>query len=151
MNKFVPLISSRSTGRLGIVHLPRLWQKMLLASKDRLNDDYKSGVGGLDGWLLDTLGLEYEATAALFAKAAPTYLDFEAWIKQNAPAEKLTSEAIHTFNQEVLAFHKPEPERTVMLERAGLPVDDTIWPAVDLNDQDDWVGFHQEIVQDNQN
>lgn len=148
MNKFVPLISSRLTGPLGIAHLPRLWQKMLLAAKGRLNDDYKSGIGGLDGWLLDTLGLEYEATATFFSEASPTYLDFEAWIKEHAPAEKLTSEAIHTFNQEVLAFHKPEPERTEMLKRAGLPTDDTIWCAVDLNDQDDWVGFHQEIVKE---
>jgi len=48
----------------------------------------------------------------------------------------------------VLAFHKPEPELTEMLKRAGLPTDDTIWCAVDLNDQDDWVGFHQEIVKE---
>ena len=147
MKKIVPLISSRLTGPLGIVHLPRLWQKMLLAANDRLNEDYKSGKGGLDGWLLNTLGVDYDATAAFFAETNPTYLEFEAWIKKNAPAEKLSSEVIHLFNQEVVAFHKPEPERTVMLERAGLPVDDTIWPAVDLNDQDDWMGFHEEVVQ----
>jgi hypothetical protein len=46
MRKHIPLISTRSTGPLGIVHLPRLWQKMRLAAKDKLADDYRSGKGG---------------------------------------------------------------------------------------------------------
>ena len=29
-----------------------------------------------------------------------------------------------------------------MLDRVGLPKDDTVWIATDLNDQDDWYGFH---------
>ena len=53
MVKMVPLISTRCTGPLGLVHLPRVWQKMLLASRDQLADGYRSGEGGFDGFVLD--------------------------------------------------------------------------------------------------
>ena len=46
MDAQVPLIGTRTTGPLGIVHLPRLWLKMRLAAKDRLGAD----LNDLEGW-----------------------------------------------------------------------------------------------------
>ena len=36
MSKIVPLISSGIAGPLGVLHLPRLWQKVLLESLGQL-------------------------------------------------------------------------------------------------------------------
>ena len=38
MSKIVPLISSGVAGPLGVLHLPRLWQKVLLESLGQLAD-----------------------------------------------------------------------------------------------------------------
>ena len=45
MDTQVPLISLRTTGPLGIAHLPRQWLKMRLAGKDRLAEGYRAGGG----------------------------------------------------------------------------------------------------------
>lgn len=148
MNKLVPLISTRSKGPLGIVHLPRLWLKMRLAEKGMLTDDYHAGKGGADQGLLNALGLDLDTTAAFIAKSQSSYLAFEVWIKENAPPQRLTPESIKEFNDRALSFPKPEPERSEMLERIGLPTDETVWISTDLNDQDDWHGFHQALLEE---
>ena len=60
MDAQVPLISTRTTGPLGVVHLPRLWLKMRLAARDKLAEGYRAGEGGFDGMLLETLGIDLE-------------------------------------------------------------------------------------------
>ena len=57
MDTYIPLISTRSVGPLGLVHLPRLWLKMRLSTKGKLAEDYRAGEGGFDGLLLDALGI----------------------------------------------------------------------------------------------
>ena len=146
MDTIIPLISNRSKGPLGLVHLPRLWQKMRLAAKEKLTEGYRAGKGGLDGALLEALGLRLEATTSFIAGSQPTYLAFEAWVKENADPDRLTPEAINGFNQRVLSFAKPEPDRSEMLDLLGLPKDDTVWIASDLNDLDDWHGFHLALL-----
>ena len=119
---------------------------MRLAEKGKLAEGYRTGEGGLDGALLDALGLDYQATAAFIAESQPTYLAFEAWVKETVEPERLTLEAIDHFKGRVLSFPKPEPERSEMLDLLGLPKDDTVWIATDLNDLDDWHGFHLEML-----
>jgi hypothetical protein len=52
MPTHVPLISTRTKGPLGLVHLPRLWLKMRLSAKGQLAEGYRAGEGGFDGKLL---------------------------------------------------------------------------------------------------
>ena len=40
MSKIVPTISSGTAGPLGVLHLPRLWQKVSLDAAGKLHDDY---------------------------------------------------------------------------------------------------------------
>ena len=49
METHIPLISTRTKGPLGLVHLPRLWLKMRLSAKGKLADEYRAGEGGFDG------------------------------------------------------------------------------------------------------
>lgn len=146
MDTQVPLISTRSMGPLGLAHLPRLWLKMRLAAKGKLVEGYRAGKGGADGALLDALGLDSDATAAFVAESHPTYLAFEAWVKENAEPDRVTTEAVDRFNKRILSFPKPEPDRSNMLDLLGLPKDDTVWIATDLNDLDDWYGFHLALL-----
>ena len=141
----VPLISTRSKGPLGLPHLPRLWLKMRLAAKGLLVEGYRAGEGGFDGALLDALGIGADATTTFIKESQPSYLEFEAWVKENAQEGSLTPEAIEAINTRFLSFPKPEPGRTEMLDSLGLPKDDREWLGTDLNDLDDWQGFHQAL------
>lgn len=146
MQTHVPLISTRTKGPLGLAHLPRLWLKMRLSAKGKLADGYRAGEGGFDGALLDALGIDSAATVAFVRASQPGYLAFEAWMKDHAKPESLTPEAIDQFNERILSFAKPEPGRSDALETLGLPASDQEWLGTDLNDLDDWHGFHLALL-----
>ena len=44
MSKIVPMISSGVAGPLGVLHLPRLWQKASLEAVGKLHPDYLTGL-----------------------------------------------------------------------------------------------------------
>lgn len=146
MKTHVPLISTRTKGPLGLVHLPRLWLKMRLSAKGKLADEYRAGEGGFDGLLLEALEIDSTAAVAFVNASQPSYLAFEAWVKENAKPESLTQEAINQFNERILSFPKPEPGRSEMLEILGLLQSDKEWLGTDLNDLDDWHGFHLALL-----
>ena len=146
MDTQVPMISTRMTGPLGVVHLPRLWLKMRLAAKDKLAEGYRAGEGGFDEMLLNALGVDSKAAVAFVRESQPTYLAFEAWVKENAAADNLTAEAIKAFNDQILSIAKPEPWHSEMLDTLGIPKDGKEWLATDLNDLEDWQDFHQALL-----
>jgi hypothetical protein len=148
MDKQIPLISTRSKGPLGFAHLPRLWLKMRLAARGQLADGYRSGEGGFDGLLLEALGIELKDAATFIADSQPSYLAFEKWVQEKARPESLTPEAIAAVNERILTFPKPEPGRSEMVDLLGLPKDDSVWFGTDLNDLDDWQGFHTAMLDD---
>ena len=100
-----------------------------------------------DGALLEALGINAGAAVAFVADSQPAYLAFETWVKQNAKPESLTSEAVDAFNARMLRFPKPEPTRSEILDLLGLPKDDKEWLGTDLNDLDDWHGFHLALLE----
>src|SRR5439155_674849 len=60
-NAYVPMISSGIAGPLGIVHLPRLWQKVSLETAGKLASGYPAIGKGFDAMTLAALGLEEQA------------------------------------------------------------------------------------------
>ena len=70
MKTHVPLISTRTKGPLGLVHLPRLWLKMRLSAKGKLADEYRAGEGGFDSLLLEALGIDSTAAIAFRKRVA---------------------------------------------------------------------------------
>ena len=148
MDRYVPLIGTAATGPLGVAHLPRLWLKMLLASQGKLVEGYRARQGGFDGLLLEFLGIAGCDASAFVAASQPAYLEFEAWVRENAAADRLTPAAIAQFNDRILTFLKPEPGRSEMLADLGLPSDDTEWTGADLNNLDDWHAFHRDLLND---
>lgn len=141
MEPQIPLISTWTKGPIGIAHLPRLWLKLRLTAKGRLADGYRSGEGGFDGHVLTHLGLGLDSVRS-FIESQPSYVEFEAWVRQNATPKSLTQEAIDRVNEQMLTFEKSGENRANQLEFVGLPVDDTVWLGADLNNLDDWQAFH---------
>jgi hypothetical protein len=62
---YVPLISSGTAGPLGVLHLPRLWQKVSLEAAGKLASGYP-GIGrGFDAMTCAALGLDEQAVKGL--------------------------------------------------------------------------------------
>src|SRR2546423_8289640 len=93
---YVPLISSGTAGPLGVVHLPRLWQKVSLEAQGKLAAGYP-GIGkGFDAMTCAALGLDEQAVKDYIKQNKPTYPQFEAWVKKNA--KSLNPQAIEKHN-----------------------------------------------------
>ncbi len=76
METQVPLISSSVAGPLGVIHLPRLWQKCILSAVNKLQDGYGPIEGGFDTMVLNTLNLKIPSVTEYIATQKPTYPEF---------------------------------------------------------------------------
>jgi hypothetical protein len=142
---YVPLISSGLAGPLGVLHLPRLWQKVSLEAAGKLADGYP-GIGrGYDAMTCAALGLEEQAVQDYIKTQKPTYPQFEAWVKENA--KSLTPDAIEKHNAAVRGYNHDDETRAKILSASGLPDDDKApRDAVNLNNLDDWQEFHRAVL-----
>ena len=138
---YVPLISSGVAGPLGILHLPRLWQKVSLEARGKLATGYP-GIGkGYDLMVCNALGLNPDAVRKFISESRPTYPQFEAWIKKQ-PGVTLDRASIYKINQAILGYIHDDDTRKSILSANGLGDDGSVNPgAVDLNNLDDWREF----------
>jgi hypothetical protein len=142
---YVPMISSGVAGPLGVVHLPRLWQKVSLEEAGKLASGYP-GVGkGFDAMTLAALGLDERAVRDYIKQNKPTYPEFEVWVKKNA--KSLNRESIEKHNSAVRGYNHDDETRTGILSTCAI-ADDAAAPkdAVNLNNLDDWYEFHQAVL-----
>ncbi len=142
---YVPTISSGTAGPLGVLHLPRLWQKLSLESQGKLAAGYPGMGRGYDAMTCAALGLDEEAVQSYVKQEKPTYPEFEAWVKKNA--KSLDKESVEKHNAGVRGYIHEDDTRKEILGNCGLP-DDASAPkdAVNLNNLDDWNGFHQAVL-----
>ena len=142
---YVPLISSGIAGPLGVLHLPRLWQKVSLEESGKLASGYP-GVGkGFDAMTLAALGLEEQAVRDYIRKNKPAYPQFEAWVKQNS--KSLNQDSIEKHNTAVRGYNHDDETRKGILGACKI-ADDASSPkdAINLNNLDDWHEFHQAVL-----
>src|SRR6476469_10985147 len=141
---YVPLISSGTAGPLGVLHLPRLWQKVSREEIGKLAPGYP-GIGrGYDAMTCAALGLEEQAVKDYIKQNKPAYTEFEAWVKKHA--KSLNPQAIEKHNAAVRGYNHDDETRKEILGNGGMP-DDGSAPkdAVNLNNMDDWYEFHQTV------
>jgi hypothetical protein len=141
MATIVPLISSGTTGPLGVRHLPRLWQKVSLESRGKLAAGYP-GIGkGYDQMVLDGLGLKGQSVVDYIKSNRPTYPQFEGWVRQQ-PGVKLDKASIHALNSAIVGYVHDDGTRKSILSADAI-ADDSKAPvdAINLNNLDDWHGF----------
>jgi hypothetical protein len=142
---YVPLISSGVAGPLGVVHLPRLWQKVSLEAAGKLAPGYPAVGKGFDAMTLAAIGLDEQAVRDYIKQDKPTYPEFEVGVKKNA--KSLTREAIEKHNASVRGYNADDATREGILGACGI-ADDASAPkdAVSLNNLDDWYEFHQAVL-----
>lgn len=145
MSQIIPLISSGIAGPLGVLHLPRLWQKVSLETVGKLHSDYPGIGAGYDQMVLDGLGLDKDAFSE-FMKSKPTYIQLEAWVLDQKGGS-LDQNAVDELNGAIAGYIHADETRAEILAAAGREDDGTIKDAVNLNNLDDWASFHaQEIA-----
>lgn len=143
MSKIVPTISSGTCGPLGVLHLPRFWQKASLGAAGKLHDEYPACGAGYDQMTLDALGLDKDATLAFIAENKPSYVEFEAWVKGNMKADA----DIAAHNAAVTGYIHDDDTRGEIFSGTGLNDDCcSSRDAVNLNNLDDWAIFHKEEI-----
>ncbi len=143
---YVPTISSGTAGPLGVLHLPRLWQKVSLESQGKLAEGYP-GIGhGYDMMVIEALGLSADAVRAFITASKPTYPEFEAWVKSQ-PGVKLDQATIDQLNGAIKGYiHKDEVRAEVFAANGLTDADCPCRDAVNLNNLDDWFGFHAAVL-----
>src|SRR6476469_5702826 len=110
---YVPMISSGTAGPLGVLHLPRLWQKVSLEAAGKLAPGYP-GIGrGFDAMTCAALGLDEQAVKDCIKQKKPTYPQFESWVKQNA--KSLNRDAIEKHNASVRGYNHDDETRKGIL------------------------------------
>jgi len=142
---YVPLISSGTAGPLGVLHLPRMWQKVSLEACGKLAAGYP-GIGqGYDMMTCNALGLNPDAVKQFIKEKKPTYPQFEAWVKANA--KHLDKASIHKHNVAVAGYIHDDATRKGILSANGLADDGSVLPdAINLNNLDDWFEFHAAVL-----
>jgi hypothetical protein len=142
---YVPMISSGTAGPLGVLHLPRMWQKVSLEARGKLAAGYP-GIGrGYDAMTCAALGLDEQAVKDFIKKNKPSYPEFEAWVNKNA--KSLNPQSIEKHNAAVRGYIHDDDTRKEILGACGIPNDaSAAKDAVNLNNLDDWHGFHQAVL-----
>lgn len=143
MSQIIPLISSGTTGPLGVLHLPRLWLKASLGAAGKLHSDYPSCGQGYDQMVLDGLGLDKALFESFIANSKPTYPQLEAWVLDQSGGA-LDAAAVEKLNAAITGYIHADDVRATILEASGINDEGKIRDAVNLNNLDDWHAFHQQ-------
>ena len=144
MAGIITLISSDIAGPLGVIHLPRLWSKVLLSAKGQLADGYDECGKGFDQMVLDGLGLDRKATLKYLKENLPTYPEFEKWILEQKGGS-IDNQNIDRLNAAIRDYNHTDETRKEILVAAGIEDDGSILDAVNLNNLDDWTEFHASL------
>lgn len=145
MSKFIPMISSGIAGPLGVLHLPRLWQKASLGAVGKLSDDYPACGKGYDQMVLDGLGIDREEFLAFIKDKRPSYPQTEAWIASKKGGS-LDATAVQKLNAAIAGYIHDDATRKAILAANGIDDTGNIKDAVNLNNLDDWAAFHKEVL-----
>ena len=140
----IPLISSLDYGRIGVCQLPRTWLKVILEATGLLHSDYPGFGDGLDAKVLETLGLDRNATIDFLQSETPSYLEFEAWVVEQKRG-RIDGEAVKKWNHFIRTREHAEDKRNSILEFLDLPNDGKMTSAVVLNHVEDWEYAYREL------
>ena len=147
MAKITPTISSGIAGPLGVLHLPRLWQKASLAAAGKLHGDYAAAGKGFDQMLLDGLGIDRRDFLDFVRDERPSYPQLEAWVADRCGGE-IASDAASAVNSAIAGHDHAESIRKEILADAGIDDRGVVLDAISLNNLDDWTAFHREEIAD---
>ncbi len=143
--KLIPMISSGIAGPLGVLHLPRLWQKASLGAAGKLHDDYPACGKGYDQMVLDGLGLDRDDFLGYIKDKKPSYPECEAWVLAKKGGN-LDAEAVRKLNAAIAGYIHDDATRKAILGENNIEDAGNIKDAVNLNNLDDWKAFHRDVL-----
>ena len=145
MSKTIPLVTSGIAGPLGVLHLPRLWQKASLASVGKLHSDYPAAGAGYDQMTLDALGITRDAFVEFMQNNKPSYTQLEQWILDQKGGS-IDTETIDAHNKAVIGYNHDDATRGAILSSVGIADTGAILDAINLNNLEDWQDFHKQEI-----
>lgn len=134
------MISSGVAGPLGVLHLPRLWQKLSLGSVGKLDDAYPCCGKGFDQMVLDALQINREEFLAFVASKKPTYPQTEEWITQRCGGS-VDKAAVARLNASISSYLHTNSLRQEIIESLEITSESPVLDAITLNNLDDWQTF----------
>jgi hypothetical protein len=153
----IPLVSMQAAGPLGIRHLPRMWAKGIIHGAGALPDQWRSGPvrvvynngvpslvetpGGVDAMTVENLGIDMHAMCQYLLAQAPTYLEFEDWVKSHARKLDAKSVAAHNAGPWEVSGDRPAAE----LKRLGYPQMTSAHMFM-FNDLVDWDALRTQMI-----
>ncbi|MEN8694553.1 MAG: DUF5069 domain-containing protein [Akkermansiaceae bacterium] len=141
MSQIIPTVTSGIAGPLGVLHLPRLWQKASLDAVGKLHPDYPAAGAGFDQMTLDALGVNRETFLDFIKSNKPSYTQCEHWVlEQNGGS--LDVAKIDAHNAAVIGYNHDDATRGAILSAVGIADNGSILDAVNLNNLEDWQDFH---------
>ena len=139
------MISSGIAGPLGVLHLPRLWQKASLGAVGKLHDDYPACGKGYDQMVLDGLGINRDEFLSYIADKKPSYPECESWVLSKKGGS-LDADAVGKLNSAIAGYIHDDATRKAILGESNIEDNGTIKHAVHLNNLDDWKAFHSAVL-----
>ncbi|MDB5259312.1 MAG: hypothetical protein JWO73_520 [Candidatus Taylorbacteria bacterium] len=112
-------VNSGSIGSLGILHLPRLWSKVVFEGDIKLDEEAIRLESYFDEVVLRGIGIDPKSVFEYLRSEKPTYPDFEEWILERAGA-KLDDDAVAEINRKILAHEHEERISERILRECGL-------------------------------
>lgn len=145
MTRKAPSISSGVAGPLGVLHLPRLWEKASLFAVDKLHDDYAACGRGFDQMVLDGLGVGRESFLAFIGERKPTYPELEAWLVDRIGGDPAPG-AVAAINRAIAGHEHTDEVRAEILSDCGMEDCGAVTDALTLNNLDDWAAFYRDEI-----
>lgn len=145
MSQIIPTITSGIAGPLGVLHLPRLWQKASLDAAGKLHSDYPAAGAGFDQMTLDALGINREAFLDYIKANKPSYTQLEQWILDQKGGS-LDAAAVNAHNAAVVGYNHDDATRGAILAAVGIANTGAILDAVNLNNLEDWQDFYSQEI-----
>jgi len=143
--KIVPTISSKETGPAGILHLPRLWSKLLIDSVGKLPEDYDACGDGFDAMTLRAVGVDKNDAIAFVRTRRPTYMQFEQWVLAKNGGT-IDERRVREHNAAISGYDHEEESARKMRSKSGLVHHHKIRDAATLNSVDDLDQLHAQVT-----
>jgi predicted TIM-barrel fold metal-dependent hydrolase len=145
-DKIVPIIPSNVAGPSGIMHLPRLWSKLLIHSVGRLPEGYDACGDGFDAMTLRTVGVSKEEVIDYISSRQPTYLQFENWVLAKNGGS-IDVQRVREHNATIASYNHPAEVARKMRGELGLAHCPDLRDAATLNAMDDLNQLHEQLGQ----
>lgn len=145
-DRVVPLVPSSVAGPAGVMHLPRLWSKLLIYSVGRLPEGYDACGDGFDAMTLRAVGISKQEAIDYITSRQPTYLQFENWVLAKNGGS-IEPSRVREHNAAITGYHHSDDVARKIRAESGLAHRPDLRHAAMLNAVDDLNQLHEQLAE----